>query len=139
MGLLDMLQGAAANMGGDHAKVAGGMMDTMQQQPGGVAGMAQSFQQNGLGGLVQQWTSGQTAPASPDQIQQGMGGTGIIEQISQRTGLSPAVIKGSMAVIVPMMIHHLAQNGNVTADGQPTGQPVQDHAGMLQSILGRFI
>ena len=139
MGLLDMLQGAAANMGGEHAQVAGGMMDTMQQQPGGVAGMAQSFQQNGLGGLVKQWTGGQTTPASPDQIQQGMGGTGIIEQISQRTGLSPTVIKGSMAVIVPMMIHHLAQNGNVTAEGQPTGQPVEDHGGMLQSILGRFI
>ena len=68
-----------------------------------------------------------------------MGGTGIIEQFSQRTGLSPTVIKGSMAVIVPMMIHHLAQNGNVTAEGQPTGQPVEDHSGMLQSILGRIM
>ena len=138
MGLLDMLQGAAANMGGEHAQVAGGVMDTMQQQPGGLPGMAQSFQQNGLGGLVKQWTSGQTAPASPDQIQQGVG-SGVIDQIAQRTGLSPMVIKGSMAVLVPMMIHHLAQNGNVTADGQPTGQPVQDHGGLLQSVLGRFL
>ena len=138
MGLLDMLQGAASNMGGDHAKVAGGMMDTMQQQPGGLAGMASGFQQNGLGGLVQQWTSGQTTPASPDQIQQGMG-TGVIDQIAQRTGLSPMVIKGSMAVLVPMMIHHLHEQGNVTADGQPTGQPVQDHGSMLQSVLSRFM
>ncbi len=133
-----MLTGAAG-MGGEHAQVAGGLMDTVQQQPGGVAGMAQNFQQNGLGGMVQQWAGGQTTPASPGQVEQGLGGTGLIDQISQRTGISPTMVKGSLAVIVPMMIHHLAQNGNITPQGEPTGQPVSDHAGMLQSILGRMI
>lgn len=140
MGLLDTLTNAASQFGGNqHAQVAGGLMDSVQQQPGGVAGITQSFQQNGLGGLVQQWTGGNTAPASPDQVQQGLGGTGLIDQIAQRTGMSPTMIKGSLAVVLPLLAQHLAQGGHIDQQGQPTGQPVQDHGGLLQSVLGRML
>lgn len=138
MGLLDMVESMAGG-GGDHAKVAGGLVQELQGQPGGVAGMFQSFQQNGMGGLVKQWAGGQTQPATPDQVQQGLGGTGIIDRISQRTGVSPGMVKAGLAVAVPLVIHHFVANGHVTPEGQPTGAAPPEPGGMLQSILGRML
>ncbi len=139
MGLLDMVQSMAGG-GGEHAQVAGGLVQEMQEQPGGMGGLLQSFQRNGMGGLVQQWAGGQTQPASPDQVEQGLGGTGVIDRIAQRTGVSPGMVKAGLAVAVPLVIHHLVSNGHVTADGQPTGNPVPEQGGgMLQSILGRMV
>ena len=99
----------------------------------------QSFQQNGLGGLVQQWASGQTSAASPDQIEQGLANTGIIEGIAQRTGMSPDTVKMALAALVPILIHHFVSGGHVTADGQPTGTPAPDASTMLQSVLGKLL
>ncbi len=137
MGLLDMVTSMAGG-GGEHAQVAGGLMQEIQQQPGGIGGLFQSFQQNGMGGLVQQWAGGQTQPATPDQMEQGLGGTGIIDRISQRTGVSPGVVKMGLAVAVPLVVHHFVANGHVTADGQSTGAPPPESGGVLQSILSRL-
>ncbi len=137
MGILDMVESMAGG-GGDHAKVAGGLVQELQGQPGGVSGMFQAFQKNGMGGLAQQWAGGQTQPATPDQMQQGLGGTGMIDRISERTGVSPGMVKAGLAVAVPMVIHHFVSNGHMTADGQATGtQP--EMGGMLQSVLGRML
>ena len=88
MGILDTIQQAMGGgaSAGDTAKVGGGLLDTLREQPGGIGGMLQSMHQNGMGGAVQQWAGGQTAPASPDQVQQGLGGTGLIDQVAARTG-----------------------------------------------------
>ena len=139
MGILDMVTSMVGGGGGAHAKVAGGLVEELQGQPGGVAGMFQSFQKNGMGGLVQQWAGGQTAPASPDQVEQGLGGTGIIDRISQRTGISPTMVKAGLAVAVPLVIHHFVANGHVTQEGQPTGAPAPEMGGMLQSVLGKML
>ncbi len=141
MGLMDMVESAAQQFGGggEHAQVAGGLLQEIQQQPGGVGSIFQSFQQNGLGRLVQQWAGGQTQPAAPDQIEQGLGGTGMIDNIAQRTGMSPTVVKMGLAVLVPIVIHHFVSNGHVTADGQPTGAPPPEPGGLLQSVLGRLL
>ncbi len=141
MGLMDMVTNAAQQFGGgggDHAQVAGGLMEEVQQQ-GGIGSIFQSFQQNGMGGLVQQWAGGQTQPAAPDQIEQGLAGTGMIDNIAQRTGMSPGMVKMSLAVLVPIIIHHFVSNGHVTADGQSTGTPPPETGGLLQSVLSRLL
>ncbi len=138
MGILDMVESMAGG-GGQNAKIAGGLVQELQQQPGGMGGILQSFQQNGMGGLVQQWAGGQTQPANPDQMEQGLGGTGIIDRIAQRTGVSPGMVKAGLAVAVPLVVHHLVSNGHVSQDGQATGAPPPEPGGLLQSILGRMI
>ncbi len=137
MGILDMVESMAGG-GGDHAKVAGGLVQELEGQPGGVSGMFQSFQQNGMGGMVQQWAGGQTQSATPEQMQQGLGGTGMIDRISQRTGLPASAVQMGLAAAVPLVIHHFVSNGHMTADGQPTGSAQPGMGGMLQSILGRM-
>ena len=137
MGILDMVTGAMGG-GGDNAKVAGGLMEELQQRPGGIGSIFSSLQQNGMGGLTQQWAGGQTQPMQPGQVEQGLGGTGIIDSVAQRTGLSPGVVKMGMAALVPLVIHHFVANGHVTADGQPTGAPAPETGGLLQSVLSRL-
>lgn len=141
MGVFDMIKEAAGASGGgtDHSQVAGGVMDEIQSRPEGVGGIFSSFQNNGLGGLVQQWAGGQTAPASPDQVEQGLGGTGMIDSVANRIGISPTMAKMGMAVVLPVLIHHYVSNGHVTPQGEPTGAPAPDQGGMLQSILSRIL
>lgn len=139
MGIMDMVEQATGMGGGNHAQVAGGVMDQIQSQPGGVVGIFSSFQNNGLGGLVQQWAGGNTAPASPDQVEQGLGGTGMIDGVANRLGISPTMAKMGMAVILPMIIHHYVSNGHVTPQGEPTGAPAPEQGSVLQSILGKIL
>ena len=135
MGLLDSVM-AMAGGGGQNAQVAGGLMQELQQNPGGFGSLLSSFQQNGMGNQVQQWSQGQTAPAAPGQIQQGMG-SGFINSIAQRTGLSPTVVESGLAVAVPLIVHHLVSNGHVDQQGQQVG-PQPEAGGMLSSILSRI-
>ena len=143
MGIMDMVTQMAGQMGGnegsDKAQVTGGLMQELENRPGGIGSIFQAFQGNGLGGLVQQWSGGNTAPASPDQVEQGLGGTGIIDSIAQRTGMSPTLVKMGLAVAIPVLIHHFVSNGHVTAEGQPTGAPPPEPGGLLQSVLGRIL
>ncbi len=143
MGIMDMVASAAGQLGGgeggDKAQAAGGLLQEIESRPGGIGSIFQAFQGNGLGGLVQQWAGGNTAPASPDQVEQGLGGTGMIESIAQRTGMSPALIKTGLAVAIPVVIHHFVSNGHVTAEGAPTGAPPPEAGGLLQSVLSRML
>jgi uncharacterized protein YidB (DUF937 family) len=142
MSILDSLVSAVEGTNGDGsdtARVTGGLVSEIQQHPGGVGGLFQAFQEKGMGGLVQQWAGGQTQPASPDQIDQGLGHTGIIGSLSQKTGLSPTAVKAGLAIAVPVLIHHFVANGHVTADGQPTGLPAPDSSSLLQSVLGKIL
>lgn len=141
MGLMDMVSSMIGNKegeAGNNASVTGGLMEALQNHPGGVGGLMQSFQQNGLGGLVQQWTNGQTTPAAPNEVEQGLGGTGLIDNIAQRTGMSPTVVKMGLAVAIPMLIHHYFSNNHVDAQGQQTG-PQPEQGGVLQNILSRIL
>ena len=137
MGIMDMVS-SVMGQGGDNAKVAGGLMQEIQQRPGGIGSIFSAMQQNGMGGMTQQWAGGQTQPMQPGQVQQGLGGSGIIESVAQRTGLSPEVVKVGMAALVPIVIHHFVSNGHVTPEGQPTGAPPPEQGGLLQSVLSRL-
>jgi uncharacterized protein YidB (DUF937 family) len=140
MGLMDMVTQAAGQfgIGGDNGKVAGGLMEEIQNH-GGVSGVFSAFQNNGMGGVVQQWAGGQTAPADPSQIEQGLSGTGMIDGIANRTGVSPTMVTSALAFILPMVVHHFTASGHVTETGEPTGQPAPETGGMLQSILGKLL
>ena len=121
-----------------HSKVAGGLMDELQQNPGGIGGLIQSFQRNGMGNIVQQWSQGQTQPPDPGSIENGLGGTGIIDSIAQRTGLSTGAVRGGLAVVVPLLMHHMISNNHVSPTGQPLGtQP--ESGSVLQSVLSRIL
>jgi uncharacterized protein YidB (DUF937 family) len=138
MSILNTVESMAmGNSGPEHAQVAGGLLEELRNQPGGIGGLIQNFQRNGMGPAVQQWSQGQTQP-NPTAVETGLAGTGIIANIAQRTGLSEGVVRGALAVVIPLAIHHVISNNHVTPTGEPTGTPPAS-GNILQSILQRIL
>jgi uncharacterized protein YidB (DUF937 family) len=132
MGILDAIEGLAGQQdGGTNAKVASGLMQALDEHPGGLAGVISQFQQNGMGEHVQNWASGQQQTATPGQVQQGLGGTGLIDNVAAKAGVSPEVAKMAMAVVLPMVMAHFTQGGQ-----QPP--PQSGFASMASQLLSKF-
>jgi uncharacterized protein YidB (DUF937 family) len=84
---------------------------------GGLAGLVQAFQKNGLSEIVNSWVStGKNLPVTPEQIKQGFGGD-LLHQLAQKAGLSPDAASSQMAGLLPDLIDKLTPNGKVEAGG----------------------
>jgi uncharacterized protein YidB (DUF937 family) len=140
MSIFESLEGMAKGMSGgtEHAAVAGGLLEELGG-PAGVAGLIQTFHQNGAGGLIQQFANGQTQATDPNAIESALAGTGLIDSVAQRTGIPADTVRSSMAVVIPMIVNHVTANGHVTTDGQPTGNPAPDAGSLIQSVLGKLL
>lgn len=133
MGILDTISGMmhGSTGGGTNAQVAGGLMQALDEHPGGLAGVLSSFEQNGMGQHVQNWASGAQTTATPDQIQQGVGNTGLIDTVAAKAGISPEMAKIGMAVVLPMVISHFTQGGQ-------QAPPSSGFGGMASQILSKL-
>ena len=140
MGIFDSVAQLAKGFSGaqNHAAVAGGLLEELGGTAG-VAGLIQSFHQNGAGNLIQQWASGQTQTADTNAIEQGLGGSALIDNIAQRTGLSADNVRMGLATVMPLLVNHLTANGHVTPEGQPTSNPAPELGTLIQSILGKLL
>jgi uncharacterized protein YidB (DUF937 family) len=133
MGSLDAIEGASSQQSGStNAKVAGGLMQALDEHPGGLAGLMDQFRQNGMGDHVQSWASGQAQTATPTQVQQGLGGTGLIDNVAAKAGVSPEIAKMAMAVVLPMVMSHFTQGGQ-------QAPPQSGFGGMASQILSKFV
>ena len=141
MGILDSLrefQGQpgpgqpATASGSPTASVAGGLMQALEEHPGGLAGVLDHFRQNGMEQHVQNWATGQQTEATPDQIQQGLGNTGFIDKVAERAGVPPETAKVALAAILPIVVAHFTNGGQ-----QPA--PQSGFGGMASQLLSRFV
>lgn len=123
MGLLDSVVGSLA---AGNAQGGNGLLDVVMQlvnnQPGGLAGLVQSFQQGGLGEVVNSWVStGQNLPISADQIGAVLGG-GQLQNIAAQLGVSPEQASGSLAELLPRVVDQLTPNGQLPQGGDLLAQ-----------------
>lgn len=133
MGFLNALENLAGQPANTNAKVAGGLMQALEEHPGGLGGLIQHMNNNGMGDQVQQWSTAQQPTATPEQIQQGVGGTGLIDKVAARAGISPEAAKIGLAVVLPMVMAHL------TNRGQQAPPPQGNLGSMASEILGKFL
>jgi uncharacterized protein YidB (DUF937 family) len=116
MGLLDNLENMAEAKVAGSNPAAAGILEMIQNHPGGLNGLVQAFHQNGLGGLVNSWVStGQNQAATSDQIQQVLG-SGQVQALAQRLGISPEVAASTVAQLLPTVVDKLTPNGSVPED-----------------------
>ena len=138
MGILDsiegMMGGAQGQQGSEQGRVAGGFLQTVGQQPGGLGAVMDMFRNNGMGQHVDNWQTGQNQQATPDQVQSGLGGSGILEQTAQRAGVSPEVAKMALATVLPMIMSHMTNGGQ---QAPPTNQG--EFGGLAGSLLSRLL
>src|ERR1700751_4803301 len=93
MSLLDDLGNKAANrMLSDCSNpLATGLLHMINNAPGGLSGMLQSFHDKGLGGLMTSWVgTGQNLPISADQIQHVLGSEQV-KELAAKAGISPDI------------------------------------------------
>ncbi len=141
MGILDSIEGMAGQAmsggmqgGSEQGRVAGGFLQSASEHPGGLGAIMGMFRQNGMGQHVDQWSTGQNQQATPEQVQSGLGGTGLLEQTAQRAGVSPEVAKVALAAALPMIMAHMTNGGQ---SAPPTNQG--EFGGLAGSLLSRLL
>lgn len=136
MGLLDQLGQAAAGMmgqGKDQNPLMQAVVGLLGQQSavGGLGGLIQAFQKNGLGEIVNSWVStGTNLPISPEQIQQGLG-SDLLKQLASQVGLSPEATGGQLANLLPGLIDKLTPEGKL-----PDTTLIEQGLNLLRGKLG---
>jgi uncharacterized protein YidB (DUF937 family) len=136
MSLFDQLGQAAAGMMGG----AGNQSPLMQavigllgsnSSVGGLNGLIQTLQKNGLGEIVNSWVgTGKNLPISPEQIQQGLGGD-LLKQLAAQAGLSADAAGGQLANLLPGLIDKLTPDGKV-----PDTKLIEQGLNFLRGKLG---
>ena len=133
MGLFDQVVGAMAGgqSGGNNALLETVMKLVNDPQHGGLQGLIQSFQQGGLGEIVNSWVStGQNLPISAEQIQSVLGGSSL-DGIASQLGLSKEQASGSLASMLPQLIDSMTPNGQVPQGGDLMAQGMEMLKGKL--------
>ena len=124
MGLFDQVAGALAGSqsGGSGDLLAAIMQLVNDPKHGGLQGLVQSFQQGGLGEIVNSWVStGQNLPISAEQITSVLGGSSL-QDIAAKLGVSPDQAAGSLAEILPQAVDTLTPNGQIPQGGDLLAQ-----------------
>ncbi|CAB3798619.1 hypothetical protein LMG28138_04469 [Pararobbsia alpina] len=135
MGLLDSVtsmlgsSGAGKEGGGTQTSVLAAALEYVNEQPGGISGLIQQFQQHGLGGVISSWVgTGANQPISPDQVQSALG-DGAMGSIAQKAGVSPDQISTVLSQVLPHLVDKATPNGEVPQDGTL-------NAGSIMGALG---
>jgi uncharacterized protein YidB (DUF937 family) len=135
MGIFDSIAGMAeqamGSQGGTQAQVATGLMQMIQQHPEGVQGILSGLQSSGLGAHAEQWASGAVTSATPEQVQAGLGANGMLESIAEKAGVSPQIAQEALTTVLPMVLAHVAPNGQAAQPGDLTS--------LAGSLLQKFL
>lgn len=134
MGLLDNLENQVFGtvLGRSSNPLAAGLLEMIQNQPGGLQGLVQSFHDKGLGGVASSWVgTGPNAPVTSDQIHQVLG-SDQVKALAAKAGISPDVAGSAIAQLLPGIVDKLTPNGQV-----PAHNSVMDMVGGLLQNLGK--
>ena|SRR5579871_803254 len=112
------------------ALIASQIISLIQNYPGGLGGMLQSFRQGGLGHVFQSWIgTGQNLPLNPEQLRNTLG-PDWISRVAQATGLPAGQVEQHLSSLLPQIVDHLT----------PTGQlPQGDLGSALAGAAQRFL
>jgi uncharacterized protein YidB (DUF937 family) len=115
MGLLDNLENQALGkmLGGSSNPLAAGLLQMIQNQPGGLQGLVQTFRDKGMGELVSSWVgTGPNPPISADQVHQVLG-SDQVKALAAKAGINPDVAGSAIAQLLPGLVDKLTPNGCV--------------------------
>jgi uncharacterized protein YidB (DUF937 family) len=114
MGLFDQVVSGLESGDARHAALYAEVAKVVAQE-GGVDGLAQKFEQNGVGGLIPGLlANGAAQPVSAPQAAQAVGPDKVTE-IAQKTGLSESQVSEGISKFLPLIVSHLAPNGTAPA------------------------
>ncbi|HEY3442372.1 MAG TPA: YidB family protein [Paludibaculum sp.] len=134
MGMLEDLAGnllGGGNQGGGNSMVSS-ILELVNNQPGGIAGLLEKFQQGGLGDVASSWIgTGQNLPISADQLQGVLGGD-MLRQLAGKLGIAPETASSQLADVLPGLFDKLTPNGVL-----PQGDLMSQGMNLFQGFLNK--
>jgi len=127
MGLLDNLENQAMGdvLGSSANPMASHLLQMIQNQPGGLQGLVQSFHDKGMGGVVSSWVgSGENSPITAEQVHQVLG-SDQVKALAAKAGIDPATAGTAIAQLLPGIVDRLTPNG-----------AVPDHSNVMAMVGG---
>jgi uncharacterized protein YidB (DUF937 family) len=107
MGMFDGLLGGIVGAG--MVSVVSGIIE----RHGGLQGVVNEFEKNGLGATVKSWVgTGPNQPISPDDVQKTLG-PDLLQQLSQKSGLSVQDLTQKLSQILPQAVDKLTPEGTI--------------------------
>jgi len=140
MSLLDslgsLLGSSSQQQGGGQAQLLALATEFVNNQPGGLNGLVQKFEQGGLGDVVQSWVgNGDNQSISPDQLHNVLG-SDVVSNLAQKVGMQPDQVSGLLAQVLPHVVNAGTPNGEVPSGGQINSESVLGTLGGLASLFG---
>jgi uncharacterized protein YidB (DUF937 family) len=115
MGLLDDMENKAVTsmLGNCSNPLATSLLQMINNHPGGLSGVVQSFHDKGLGDVVSSWVgTGQNIPITADQLQHVLG-SDQVKALAAKAGISPDIASSSLVAMLPSLIDKLTPNGQM--------------------------
>ncbi|MCC8391317.1 YidB family protein [Paraburkholderia sp. MMS20-SJTR3] len=138
MSLLDTigsLLGKSPEGGGQQALIAAAL-EFVNNQPGGLNGLIQRFQEKGLGDVVSSWVSnGENQPIAADALHNVLGSQAVTD-IAAKAGVQPDQVTGLLSQILPHVVNAATPDGQVPAEGQLNATTVLGALGGLSALFG---
>ena len=107
MGLLDGFVGGVIGAG------LVSVVNDIIEKNGGLQGVVNQFEANGLGPTVKSWIStGPNQPVSPDALQRALGPE-LLQQLSARSGMSVQDLTQKLSQVLPQIVDGLTPNGSL--------------------------
>ena len=107
MGLLDGMLGGVVGAG--MASVVSGIIE----KHGGVQGIVNEFERNGLGPTVRSWVgTGPNEPVAATDVHRVLG-PDLLQQLSAKTGLSVQDLTEKLSQVLPQAVDHLTPDGKI--------------------------
>jgi len=96
--------------------VGAGMVSVVSgvlEKHGGLQGVVNEFERNGLGTTVKSWVStGPNQPISADQVQRVLG-PDLLQQLSQKSGVSVQDLSRKLAEVLPQAVDKMTPDGTI--------------------------
>ncbi len=102
------------------------------KETGGLDGLIQAFNQQGLGDVLSSWVgTGENAAITPNQVQEALG-SDVIQQLAEKSGVSIDEAKAQLAELLPTLIDKFTPEGKV-----PEGGFLDKGLELLQGMLSK--
>ena len=96
-------------------------------QTGGLHGLAERFQEAGLGHAIRSWIgTGENQPITAGQMKQVLG-EGHLQQISEETGLPEHDVAERLSDMLPALVDQLTPGGHIPQGGLGNMSALLDH------------
>ncbi len=138
MSLLDTIGSMFGNssQGGGQPALVATALEFINNQPGGLNGLIQRFQENGAGGIISSWVStGENQPIAADTLHNVLGSE-TVTNLAAKAGVQPDQVTGLLSQILPHIVNAATPNGEVPADGKVDESSMSGAMGALSALSG---